>query len=95
MSGTVKTTFHEKITATPSKPNRRKIIMYTRRSPRNQSILWKALAPPTPKITPAAVVERCWDCKFYPKGGRSTGSCFILERTVSGITPAPACFVKR
>ncbi len=58
--------------------------MYTRTSPRNQEILWRALTPPAPAVEKVAAPSRCWDCANYPKGGRSTGTCKLLAMKVGG-----------
>lgn len=70
--------------------------MRTRRSPRNQQILWRALTPPAPPAPePPPKVQRCFECAHYPKGGRSHGRCALLNRTANGLTPDLACFVGR
>lgn len=66
--------------------------MRTRRSPRNQAALWRALGgtPPAPATVPQ--VPRCWDCREYPAGGRSTGLCRANGLAVAGITAERTCF---
>lgn len=71
--------------------------MRTRRSPRNQEILWRALsrqgaAPPAEPLTPR---RACWDCVNYPKGGRSRGHCTLLGLMVSGEAENKECFRPR
>lgn len=72
--------------------------MRTRRSPRNQQALWKALTPPVDKPTQDPTpppVNRCWDCVSYPKGGRSRGDCTLLGVMVCGQTANRPCFRHR
>lgn len=71
--------------------------MRTRRSPRNQERLWKALStegprePKPPRREPSGL---CWDCRHYPKHGRSRGTCAKLDITVPGSASRP-CFEDR
>lgn len=68
--------------------------MRTRRSPRNQAILWRALTPPVAVAVPVPVVLRCWDCDRYAPGGRARGECVLLGVMVSGRSQRP-CFQAR
>lgn len=75
--------------------------MRTRRSARNQDILWRALAAelagksePTP---PVVVVPRCWDCLNYPQGPRQRhhGHCTLKGDMVLGWVENRPCFRPR
>jgi len=70
--------------------------MNTRRSPRNQEILWRSLGQQA-VIAPAspASPSRCWDCRHYPKGGRSRGTCVLHGQMVAGLTEGKPCFAPR
>jgi hypothetical protein len=68
--------------------------MRTRRSPRNQMILWRALGGlPTP-IVPLPAAPACWDCANYPTGGRNRGDCTLIGEMVRGGS-VRACFTAR
>lgn len=72
--------------------------MRTRRSPRNQDILWRELGrqgvvPEKPVAIQAS--PRCWDCANYPAGGRVRGHCGVTGLVVAGRTPDKWCFVAR
>lgn len=69
--------------------------MRSRRSPRNQERLWRALTPPAPKIPAVASTPRCWDCANYPKGGRARGSCTLRGEMVQGQSENRPCFRER
>lgn len=70
--------------------------MRTRRSPRNQDILWRALGgAPEPKPEPAPALPRCWDCRHFPKGGRARATCRLNGLKVNGVRLAPPCFEQR
>lgn len=70
--------------------------MRTRRSPRNQEILFRALfMPPEESPIQGPRCPRCWDCLEYPKGGRSRGECLAHGEVVNGITTRPGCFRPR
>ena len=69
--------------------------MRTRRSPRNQMILWRALTPPTPVISPAPAIRRCWDCVSYANHGRARGECVLRGVMVNGRTADRPCWRKR
>lgn len=68
--------------------------MRTRRSWRNQDILFKALTPPVEPASPAPKVDRCWDCARYPKGGRERGVC-SFKGLVAGRMAGMGCFKAR
>lgn len=70
--------------------------MRTRRSPRNQEILWRALGGQnqTP-VVPVVFVTRCFDCAKYPKHGRRRGTCALIGAMVSGMTENRDCFKAR
>lgn len=58
--------------------------MRTRRSPRNQEILWRALAgAPTP--APHAEPAICSNCVNYPVGSGFTGACTLNGEMVNGL----------
>lgn len=60
--------------------------MRTRRSPRNQERLWKELGREGQIETKTiGHVNRCFDCLFYPVGGRMRGTCSKLNKNVSGM----------
>ncbi len=69
--------------------------MRTRRSPRNQEILFKALFPPPEKATPIERSPRCFDCCHYPKGGRSRGRCALSGESVRGEAENRHCWTDR
>jgi hypothetical protein len=69
--------------------------MRTRRSPRNQDILFKALFPRPEALPPTARTPRCFDCANYPRGGRSRGHCNLKGETVAGISEDRPCFAPR
>ncbi len=68
--------------------------MRTRRSPRNQEILWHALTPPVPPTTPAPADTRCWQCVNYPRTGRGRGACTLIGEMVQSTSQRP-CFAAR
>lgn len=77
---------------------RRKVIkqtMRTRRSPRNQEILFKSLFKPPLKKVIFEITPCCWDCKSYPKNGRNTGFCSLRKEKVYGRTKEEGCFERR
>lgn len=37
-------------------------------------------------------IPRCWDCRSYPRGGRSRGHCVLLGQMVRGATENRSCF---
>ncbi len=65
--------------------------MRTRRSPRNQEILWRALGGKA--VAPVAVFGTpcCWNCRRYPPAGRARGECTLLGQIVNGRTQR-SCF---
>lgn len=65
--------------------------MRTRRSPRNQQALWKALTPPAGDNQ---VSHRCKDCVCFPTGW-ARGQCTLLEMDVYGRTEDMKCFQHR
>ena len=67
--------------------------MKTRRSPRNQERLWRALGPPTPVVPVVPETGRCFDCASYPRGGRARGACTVHGVVVRGMSER-ACFVR-
>jgi hypothetical protein len=69
--------------------------MRTRRSPRNQEILFKALFPKPEPPTPLPPSIRCWDCEYYPKGGRVRGHCRLRCAEVAGIGQDRPCWTAR
>lgn len=56
--------------------------MRTRRSPRNQERLFRALFEPEKE--PVARTY-CFDCASYPAGGRSRGRCTLIGTMVNGL----------
>jgi len=66
----------------------------TRRSPRNQDRLWRALGREgaAPPVVPVEPTPRCWDCASYPKGGRGRGKCSLVGEVVNGRTADRPCF---
>jgi len=69
--------------------------MRTRRSPRNQEILWRQLGGgENEKLEPIKTV-RCFDCVNYPKGGRSRGECTLIGEVVRGSNKDRKCFIPR
>lgn len=72
--------------------------MRTRKSPRNQEILWRELAKQGAPTTPLPVLNspnRCWDCVSYPKGGRARGECVLIGQMVNGRSENRPCFKGR
>lgn len=69
--------------------------MRTRRSPRNQQILWKALTPPVDKPVLLPHIPRCWDCSSYPPSGRVRGHCALKGDMVNGRSENRPCFLPR
>lgn len=68
--------------------------MHTRRSPRNQDRLFRALfLPPAATATPVPP-SHCWDCNNYPPAGRSRGHCTLSGMMVQGVGVRP-CFKAR
>lgn len=68
--------------------------MRTRRSPRNQDILFRALGGPLP-LKPEPVVTRCCgNCTNYRDTGRARGLCHLKGVRVA-IMSAPSCYVAR
>lgn len=61
----------------------------TRRSPRNQEILWRALGGPTTNAGP-----RCADCVNFGPVGYARGTCTLLGEPVDH-TSQRACFIFR
>ena len=57
--------------------------MRTRRSPRNQDILFLTLFP-RPVAPEPVLTQVCWECRSYPKSGRSRGKCAASGQTVNG-----------
>jgi len=68
--------------------------MRTRRSWRNQDRLWKLLTPPAPPKQHLESPNRCCDCRHYPKGGRSRGTCSLHSEKVYGLSERN-CFESR
>lgn len=68
--------------------------MRTRRSPRNQEILFKALFKPKDVVCEPVVSKVCFNCRHYPKQGRSHGMCGLNGTKTSGMAMKP-CFVER
>lgn len=69
--------------------------MKTRRSPRNQERLFKLLGQEDRrKALSVAARTRCFDCTFYPKGGRYRGACTLHQEIVHGLDER-ACFKER
>jgi NADH:ubiquinone oxidoreductase subunit B-like Fe-S oxidoreductase len=69
--------------------------MRTRRSPRNQEILWRALGGQKSAPAPVVSVPRCWDCANYPKHGRARGTCAVTGTMVNGAAENRDCFKAR
>ena len=69
--------------------------MKTRRSPRNQEILWRALSGKPEPITKAPLLPLCAYCvNFFSNHGRSRGEC-TLRGTIVNCTSKQPCFVAR
>lgn len=70
--------------------------MRTRRSARNQGILWRALTPPATKPAAPAHPGRCFDCdRFPPDGIVSRRECVLRGDLVYGSTTGRECFRQR
>ena len=69
--------------------------MRTRRSPRNQDRLWKALGGPVATVVQVPQTPCCFDCVCYPKGGRSRGECTLIGEMVNGRSLDRPCFRRR
>lgn len=65
--------------------------MRTRRSPRNQQRLWKALTPPPGD---SSHNHTCGDCVCFPKGW-ARGQCTLREMDVYARTEDMKCFQHR
>jgi len=68
--------------------------MRTRTSWRNQDRLWKSLGGKTPPPKGESV-PRCWDCRYYPRGGRVRGICALHKAQVTGSTERRECWRSR
>lgn len=69
--------------------------MRTRRSPRNQEILWRALTPPAPEIAAPAQSHRCGRCRYYSAPGRSRSRCKVSMTIVDARRENEPCFEVR
>ncbi len=70
--------------------------MRTRRSVRNQEILFKALFKSQPEAHPELVpAKTCFGCANYPKGGRDYQHCTLHGVRVRGATTDRECYRKR
>jgi hypothetical protein len=70
--------------------------MNTRRSPRNQDRLWKALDGTVATFKPAPLLpSRCWDCISFPDWIRGRGFCVTTGAVVNGRTTNRPCFSPR
>lgn len=67
--------------------------MRTRRSPRNQERLWRALGKQgeQPQERPPTV-RRCFDCVSYGGSARNRNECTLIGRIVNGATTGRECF---
>lgn len=69
--------------------------MRTRRSPKNQERLWRALGgPPEPEPEPV-IQATCYGCEAYPPGGRGRGHCAMTGTMVRGSNVGRPCFDAR
>jgi|GEM_PF-5251402 len=70
--------------------------MKTRKSPRNQEILFRALFAPVPERPEEGPAKpRCFECAMYPKGGRSGCKCKLTGQRRNGAECRPECFRAR
>lgn len=69
--------------------------MRTRRSPRNQDILFKVLFPKPEPPVPTTPSIRCFNCHHYLKGGRARGLCNKMMITMTGMSLNKPCWVAR
>jgi len=70
--------------------------MRTRKSPRNQEILFRALfRPPLERREEGPARPTCFECTQYPKGGRSGCKCKLTGRRMHGTECKPECFRAR
>ena len=58
--------------------------MRTRRSARNQDILFRALGQEGKPASPLVVNRCCFNCCNYPRHGRGRGDCTLLGQVVYG-----------
>lgn len=65
--------------------------MRTRRSPRNQEILWRALTPPAPTKVNEPVGECCFTCVNYGGSRRNRAECTLRGVRVEGVTANRPC----
>jgi hypothetical protein len=64
----------------------------TRRSVRNQNILFKALFAPKNEPVNPVEIKCCFKCISYPKQGRGRGECTLGGMIVLGKTMDRECF---
>jgi hypothetical protein len=69
--------------------------MRTRRSVRNQNILFKALFEPKKDAVAPAVTVYCFNCVSYPRHGRRRGECALGGMIINGSTRNRSCFQSR
>lgn len=69
--------------------------MRTRRSPRNQEILWRLLTPPATAPPKIQAPPRCGSCRYYSAPGRSRSLCKISRTKVDARQEDEPCFEKR
>jgi hypothetical protein len=70
--------------------------MRTRRSPRNQEILFRSLFKSPEKIKAGIPVQiMCVYCLNFPNNGRMSGECTLIGERVSGWNKNRECFMER
>lgn len=73
--------------------------MKTRRSIRNQKILWRELgsqlaAAAAASSLPVEQIPNCFNCTHYPDNGRNNQVCKRFTRRISGAS-VKVCFLRR
>jgi hypothetical protein len=67
--------------------------MRTRRSVRNQNVLFKALFKPPTISQKETMRTACFNCISYPAHGRNRGECILIGKVVNGNNLDRLCFV--
>ncbi|HKZ01434.1 MAG TPA: hypothetical protein VJ180_04300 [Pyrinomonadaceae bacterium] len=69
--------------------------MRTRRSVRNQNILFRALFEPQHETVAIVETKCCFNCANYPEHERNRGECTLHGVVVRGATVDRECFRSR